>query len=43
VTADIGEDVEREEISPLLVRLQACETSPEISLVLLQKFGHSIM
>jgi hypothetical protein len=40
VTADAGEDVEKEEHSPLLVGLQACTTTLEISLVVPQKIGH---
>jgi hypothetical protein len=43
VTADAGEDVEKEEQNtpPLLVGLQAGTTSLEISLVVSQKTGHS--
>jgi hypothetical protein len=41
VTADAGEDVEKEEHPPLLVRLQACTNTLEISLVVPQKVGHS--
>jgi hypothetical protein len=41
VTADAGEDVEKEEHSSLLVGLQAYTTTLEISLAVPQKIGHS--
>jgi hypothetical protein len=40
VTADAGEDVEKEQHSSLLVGLQAGTTSLEISLAVPQKIGH---
>jgi hypothetical protein len=39
VTADAGEDVEKEEHSPLLVGVQAGTTLLEISLAVPQKIG----
>ena len=43
VTADAGNDVEKDENTPLLlVGLQAGTTTPEISLVVPQKIGHSV-
>jgi len=39
-TADAGEDVEKEEHSPLLVGLQTGTTILEISLEVPQKIGH---
>ena len=41
MTADVGEDVEKEEHSLLLVGLQACTTTLEISLAVPQKIRHS--
>jgi hypothetical protein len=43
VTADAGEDVEKEEHNPLLVRLQAGTTALEISLVVPQKIRNSFI
>jgi hypothetical protein len=42
VTADAVEVVEKEEHSSMLVGLQACTTTLEISLSFPQKIGHSI-
>jgi hypothetical protein len=41
VTADAGEDMEKENTPPLLVGLKAGATTLEISLVVPQKIGHS--
>jgi hypothetical protein len=41
VTADAGEDMEKEEHSLLLVELQAYTTIMEISLAIPQKIGYS--
>ena len=41
VTADAGEDVEKNNIPPLLVILQDVTTTLEISLAAPQKIGHS--
>jgi hypothetical protein len=41
VTADAGEDVEKENTPPLLMGLQAATTTLEISLAVSQKNGHS--
>jgi hypothetical protein len=41
VTADAGEDVEKDEHSSLLVGLQTGTSSLEISLAVPQKIGHS--
>ena len=43
VTAEAGEDMEKEKSPPLLVGLQAGTTTVEISLVVPQKIGHSII
>jgi hypothetical protein len=42
MTADVCEDVEKEDYSSLLVGLQAGTTTLEISLALPKKIGHSI-
>jgi hypothetical protein len=42
MSADAGEDVEKEECSSMLVGLQAGTTTLEISLAVPQKIEHSI-
>jgi hypothetical protein len=42
VTADTGEDVEKDKHSSLMVGLQASTTTPEISLTVPQKAAHNI-
>jgi hypothetical protein len=41
MTVDAGRDVEKRNTPPLLVGLQACTTTLEISLLVPQKTGHS--
>ena len=41
MTAEAGEDVEKEDHSSIVVGLQACTITLEISLAVPQKIGHS--